>query len=195
MGQYLLLTFLVCITLQAVGQDKLYLFNHKVVQGKVIEIGIDSIVLEAPKAKAKTYSMANTKVNYILLENGEKYFVPHDMISLTNGNVISADIQDTSQASIRYYDLKSKSGRIEKVSTQKVLSITFRRGDEVYYYDRVNLRNGKIIAAEVLEVKDHEIVYKAAGKKKAAHTLPVDEISDIWFKNGYRQPFAPLENQ
>lgn len=187
-----LLTLFMAVMLHGLfAQDRLYLFQEGYITGSVTEVGVDSIVFDSGHKKQV---LPSYKVHYIQFSNGERYFVPQDMISRVDDEMIFAKILDTAGVQIVYHDLKRKPYKERTVHKDEVLSILFCSGEEVFFYDKIVMVSGRILAADILEISDEEITYRHPLKTRKALSVPVSGVDHIRFRSGYLQQFVNLEN-
>ena len=179
------------------AQDEVHLQTGKMIEGKVMEIDIDtvSMTIHSGKKSAETLKIPKYKIAYITFENGKQQFISPDIIRLTNDKVILAKIVEIKEDGVEYMNAQTNSSTLETISKEKILNIQYgKSGDIEGFYDQIILTNGKTILGEVLEVDVNAISYKEKSEEKKINQTSLSEVEKIIFRNGHEQVFAQADS-
>lgn len=179
------------------AQDEVHLQTGKMIEGKVTEIDIDTVILvtQAGKKASENLKIPKYKIAYIAFESGKQQFMAPDIIRLTNEKVILAKVVHVKEDKIEYLNAQNESSELEAIAKEKIVNIQYgKTGNIEGFYDQIVLAGGKTILGEVLEVDIDTLSYKEGLNAKKVNQTALAEVEKIIFRNGHEQVFAQTDS-
>ncbi|MGB3585215.1 MAG: hypothetical protein WBA23_01685 [Tunicatimonas sp.] len=184
--------FLLAPCIQA--QDVIHFMDNAQVVSKVLEVGIDSIVYipeKLNKKKGKEQHVPKAFIKFIEYENGQRYFVEHSQIFLTDGKLLLALVERYDENHLYYQDVYTRNAK--RLAMRKVVAIRYNNNHRVNFMDKINLREGSYLAGSILEINDEEIVFENTENHHRKDKIDLDLVRSIEFKNGFEQEFTAAQ--
>ncbi len=173
------------------AQDQVHLLTGEVYEGKIEEVGIDSIRLTQTlnQKKTKEIIIPNFRVSYFQHQNGEQEFIAHDVITLKN-KVILAKIVEVTEDDVKYLDAQDNSSEIKSISQNKILSVQFGEGEQKTLYDTIFLIDGETIKGVVVELGIDSVSFKNIKNDNTLDYIANNQVEKIIYKSGYEEVFS-----
>ncbi|MEM6844453.1 MAG: hypothetical protein AAF632_19695 [Bacteroidota bacterium] len=174
------------------AQDVIHFMDNTQLITKVLEVGIDSITHTPQRKNAKPQKVPKAFIKFIEYQNGQRYFIEHTKLYMTDGKIILALVKEYDEKNLAYQDVFSRQSRA--VPLRKVAAIHYDKDHRINFMDKINLRNGDYAVGQVLEIKEDEITYENARRRRRKEDIDRDMVLSIEFTNGFEQKFTSTQS-
>lgn len=176
------------------AQDVIHFMDNTQVASKVLEVSIDSIVYTPQnrgRKKVKEQRVPKAFIKFIEYENGQRYFVEHSQVYLTDGKLILALIDQYDEDHLFYQNVYTREAK--RLPMRKVVAIRYDDDRRVNFMDKINLRNGDFVAGNIIEINEDEICFENMRYRRRKDNIDLDLVRSIEFKNGLEQEFTATQ--
>ena len=176
------------------AQDVIHFMDNTQVASKVLEVGIDSILYipnSTNKRKAQQQRVPNAFIKFIEYKNGQRYFVEHSQIFLTDGKLILALVKEYDEKHLYYQNVYTR--ELQRLSMRKVVAIQYDKDRRVNFMDKINLQDGDYVAGNILEINEQEVTFENMTHRRRKDDIDLDLVRSIEFKNGFEQEFTATQ--